>query len=129
MTAGYYDEDIADALEMIQEFGVQCMWSKATVALDDSTQPWLGGDDVPNVKEPFICFVPATTTASSGFGLTKFRPEGEVPSFRQFGLMGAQDFEPEISDKVLGPDGPLVLAAVDKLAPNGQTVLYILSIV
>jgi hypothetical protein len=126
---GLFDDEIATALELIEENGQVCDWHKDTVTLTDPTQPWLGGDSVPDVKHPSICFVPATDGAS-GFGLTKFRkPADDVPSFSTFGLMGAVDFEPAINDKVMRGSEPLVIVAIDELKPNEQTLLYILSIV
>jgi hypothetical protein len=129
MSVGVFDDEIATALELIEENGQVCDWHKDAVVLTDVNRPWLGGDSVEDVKHPSICFVPATDGAS-GFGMTKFRERGDdVPSFSTFGLMGAVDFEPELQDKVLRDGVPLVIVAIDKLQPNEQVLLYILSIV
>jgi hypothetical protein len=126
---GVFDDEIQTALELIAENGQVCDWHKDTTDLDDADRPWLGGDTVPDVKQPSICFIPATDGAS-GFGITKFRKAGDdVPSFSTFGLMGAVDFDPEVTDKVVRGGTPLVIVAIDKLQPNEQTLLYILSIV
>jgi hypothetical protein len=127
---GVFDEEIATALELIEENGQVCDWHKDTVTLTDPDRPWLGGDPVPDVRHPSICFVPATDTPS-GFGLTKFRREGadDAPSFSTFGLMGPVDFEPQVADKVIRGGTPLVIVAIDKLQPNEQVLLYVLSIV
>jgi hypothetical protein len=126
---GVFDDEIQTALELIEENGQVCDWHKDVTTLTDADRPWLGGDDVPDVKHPSICFIPATD-GGSGFGMTRFRKAGEdVPSFSTFGLMGAVDFEPELQDKVLREGEPLVIVAIDKLKPNEQTLLYILSIV
>lgn len=128
MTVGAYDEDIATALELIQEAGQQCVWRKQTTTAVDPERPWLGGEDVPVDHQPFIAFVPATD-ASSGFGMTKFRQGSDVPTFSTFGLMGPQDFAPEVTDVVLRGGTPLVIAAIDALRPAEEVVLYVLSIV
>jgi hypothetical protein len=126
---GVFDDEIATALELIEENGEVCDWHKDAVVLDDPDSPWLGGDSTPDVKHPSICFLPATDGAS-GFGITKFRrPGDDIPSFSTFGLMGAVDFKPEVTDKVLRGGQPLVIVAIDELKPNEQTLLYILSIV
>jgi hypothetical protein len=128
MTVGAYDEDIAMALELIEEAGQQCVWRKQTTTPADPDRPWLGGVDTPVDHTPFIAFVPATD-APSGFGLTKFRQGEDVPVFSTFGLMGAQAFEPEIADVLLRGGVPQVLAAVAEIRPAEEVVLYVLSIV
>ena len=124
---GYYDEDVATALELIEEAGVQCVWKKQSTTLDDADRPWLGGDDDPDSYDPFIAFIPATDT-SSGFGLTKFRQGEDVRDFSTFGLMGAQDFTPEVTDTLLRGGVAQTIVAVDEIKPADQVVLYILSI-
>jgi hypothetical protein len=123
---GVFDEEIEMALELIAENGQVCDWHKDTTTLTDPDRPWLGGDTVPVVKQPSICFIPATD--SGGFGITKMRKDADVPAFSTYGLMGAVDFNPQVSDKVLRDGTPLVIVAIDKLKPNEQTLLYILSI-
>jgi hypothetical protein len=125
---GVFDDEIATALELIEENGQVCDWHKGEVTLADPDRPWLGGDAVPDIRQVSICFLPATDGAS-GFGLSKYRAGEDVPAFSTFGLMGAVDFEPELHDKVMRGGTPLVIVAIDKLQPNEQTLLYILSIV
>lgn len=127
MTVGAYDDDIATALELIEEFGQQCVWRKEVVARDPD-QPWLGGNQTSDDHQPFIAFIPATD-GSSGFGLSKFRQGTDDVAFSTFGLMGAQEFTPEVTDTVLRGGTPLVIAAIDTLQPAEDVVLYILSIV
>jgi hypothetical protein len=125
---GVFDEDIAMALELIAENGQVCDWHKDVTTLGNEDRPWLGGETATEVLHPSICFLPATDGAS-GFGITKFRrPGDDIPSFSTFGLMGAVDFEPLVTDKVMRDGVPLVIVAIDKLKPNEQTLLYILSI-
>jgi hypothetical protein len=124
-----YSEDIAMALELIEEDGEQVVWQKVTTQLADPDQPWLGGgDSAPVNHTPFIVFVPATDGAS-GFGISKFRQGEEQTAFSTFGLMGAQDFDPQTTDVVLRGGQPLVIKSIDTLKPAEQVVLYILSIV
>jgi hypothetical protein len=126
--SGVFDDEVATALELIAENGQVCQWHKDTTALADPQRPWLGGASVPDVKDVSICFVPATDGAS-GFGMTKFRQREDVPAFGTYGLMGAVDFEPKVTDKVMRGGVPLVIVAIDELKPNEQTLLYVLSIV
>lgn len=128
MTAGFYDEDIQAALEMIEEFGVQCLWTKDAAPPTDPDRPWLGGAPDPDDHQPFICFVPASSVSTSGFGLSKYMRDTEVADFSTFGLMGAQSFTPELTDKVTLNGKAIVVVAVDTLAPAGDPVLHILSI-
>lgn len=124
-----YDEDIAAALEMIQEFGQLCTWQKQVSTPTDPAHPWFGGEAPPQDFNPYIVFLPATDSASSGFGLTKFRKGEDVPAFSTFGLMGAQDFTPEVADKLFRAGLALTVVGVDTIAPADKPVLHILSIV
>lgn len=122
-----YDDDIAMALEMVEEFGQQCQWQQIVTTLTDPNKPWLGGVDVPVSHQPFICFLPATDS-NSGFGISKLRSSEDTVAFSTYGLMGAQDFTPAVPDKVLRDGEPLVVTAIDVLKPNGFPILYILAI-
>lgn len=121
-----YSQEIADVLEMIEEAGVQCEWRKGDLTPDDQSRPWLGGDNEPDQPfTPFIAFIPAVDH-NFGFGIEKLS-QGST-SFSTFGLMGAQDFTPEVSDSLTRKGKPMTLVAVDTLAPAGDPVLHILSI-
>lgn len=122
----YYDEDIAMALEMIQEAGQQVQWQKTTTVLIDPERPWLGGNETTTVHTPFVCFVPE---GSGDYGMSQFIPQTEVGKYSTFGLMGVQDFEPRITDTVLRDGQPLVIETINTLKPASQIVLYILGIV
>lgn len=125
---GVYDRQIATALRLIERYGQVCEWHKDQVVPDDPNRPWLGGGTVPDPHSPSIAFLPATDGAS-GFGVSKFRgSDTEAASFNTFGLMGAQDFTPEVTDRLVRGGQPLVIVAVDTLAPNGEPVLHVLSI-
>jgi len=123
-----YDRPIATALRLIEKYGVECEWRKSEVVSADPDKPWEGGSQVPDTFNPFICFLPATSGASD-FGLSKFRTGTEQEGFSTFGLMGAQEFNPEITDRLTRDGNVLVLKAIDTLNPADQVVLYILSIV
>ncbi len=126
---GAFDDEIETAQELIAENGQVCQWHKVVTTLVDAERPWLGGEDVPTVHNPSICFLPATD-GGSGFGITKFRNAGDdIPSFSTFGLMGAVEFDPQVGDKVLRDGVPLVIVAIDTLAPAEDPILHILSIV
>lgn len=124
-----YDRSIASALRMIERYGVQCQWTSGKVVAADPDRPWLGGAAEPGTHEPFICFLPASTTAVTGFGLTAFRKDTDVGEFSTYGLMGAQDFTPDMGDRVLRDGQPLVIKNIDVLMPADVPILYILSIV
>lgn len=126
---GAYDNSIAVAKRLIAAKGMQCDWIKKQTVLVDPDQPWLGGEDVPTTYRPSIAFLPATDGAS-GFGITKFRDRGnDTATFSTFGLMAPQAFVPEVIDQLVRDGQPLVIVAVDTLAPAGEPVLHILSIV
>lgn len=126
---GVYDRQVATAKRLIAKNGKQCQWTKMTTVLDDPAKPWAGGEDVPQVFAPRIAFLPATDGAS-GFGITKLRDATQTAKFSTYGLMAAQDFTPDVVDMVTCNGVPLVIIAVDTLAPNkDEPILHILSIV
>lgn len=124
--SGFYDEDIAGALEDIQDAGVQCRWYKGAEAPADPDKPWLGGGAQADPKTPYLCFVP-DYEARAGFGLTTLS-QGDVPEASEYALMGAQDFEPEVTDKVLRGAETLTVVSVDTLKPAGYAVLHVLGL-
>ena len=119
---GVFDDEIAQAKEMIQENGQLCDWYKSGVTVPaPTTQPWITTDVPPNPAsyKVYIVFVSAKLPAIALLKGTSV-PEGE-----EAGLMAQViGFTPEISDKVVRGSKTYVIKDFDVVAPNGEIILY-----
>lgn len=122
-----YDEDIADAAAEIRENGelVTVELPSASVANED--QPWKEAEGVPaswndipllydiDESSPFRAYIRGTDIP---VGATLAYMPADVP------------FEPTQEHVVISPSrGRLKIDGFDKLAPGGQTILFILRLV
>lgn len=101
---GVFDEDIITAQELIAEFGAQVTWTD------------VNGD----VHTPTICILPPGGSAVWLSNVT----DTAVPKGSAYALMGAVDFEPTQGDIIETALAQYAVGPVDRLAPNGQIVLY-----
>lgn len=117
-----YDEDIAGAQEAIRDDGMPVVWVQ-------TLDPVNAGDEV----MPTTGFVPVEHPARMVFfpiGLVtarslSYRFGTDVPIGSEYGLLaGGIAFEPSLRDYVIRGTETLTIAHIDKLAPNGQAVLY-----
>lgn len=126
-----YSEDIADAQEMIDEFGQQCYWQKP--------EPVIGGTaaypEVGELPDPIpvkIAFFSGRDLNRGTYEFLALIPGMEVPDSGEVGLMaGGLSFDPEATDTLRRgtPDGAQVsIERIDRLAPDGTPILYYLTV-
>lgn len=128
---GVFDDDIATAKELIDEFGRTCYWQKPA--------PVTGG--VPGY--PTVGALPALIECKMAFfapkdldrGVQQFLdmiPGTEVPDNSQVALLaGGISFTPENADHIYfdtGRASGVSISKIDKLAPNGDAVLYFVTV-
>lgn len=121
-----FARQIATAQRLIKKNGAAVTWRKFVQPVDDNpANPGVPTNDDHPVT---VAFFPndklsLLTTLSMIAGT-------EVPSGRVYGLMGAVNFEPGMDDLIVGtPYGDLRLIdkyGIERLAPNGETILYTL---
>ena len=127
---GVYDSDIATAQELLKEFGRQCYWLKPPAMVElVPGYPTEGATPDP-IPVTMAFFAPKDLDR----GVSQFldmMPRTEVPDGAQIGLLaGGLTFEPENTDKIALTLGGTVLSIerIDLLAPNGDPVLYFVSV-
>jgi hypothetical protein len=121
---GQFDRQIALAQRLIKKYGEPCLWEPTgTPTTADPTKPWISADAAPVTPTPVsILFkrdnqdVFARLTAGSN-----------IESGGQKAIMAANSIVPSMTDSVVRSDGTkLALQSIDKLAPNGQVIVWFL---
>lgn len=121
-----YARPIATAQRLIAKFGASCIWTKPA-------EETVGGDPWRDVRigppEPHNVSIAFFSAKDLGYGSTlalAAMAGTEVPAHSQMGLMGAVDFDPELTDTVTFNGDTIDVTKIDKLAPNGDPILYFL---
>lgn len=127
-----YLEFIADAKELIEEFGQDCWWQKPAL-------PTVGGAPgypvagVPSQPHPcVIAFFSPKDLDRGVLQVMDVMPGTEVQDSSQIGLLaGGLGFTPENTDTIRrgAVDAqPISILKMDVLAPNGTPVLYFVTV-
>lgn len=126
-----YASFIADAKELIEEFGQDCWWQKPapTVAAVPG-YPTAGA-----VPQPIPCQIAFFSQKDLDRGVLQYMdvmPETEVPDNAQVGLLaGGLSFTPENTDTIRRgaiDAAETAIVKMDLLAPNGTPVLYLITV-
>lgn len=126
-----YADAIADAKELIEEFGQDCWWQKPapTVAAEPG-YPSAGA-----LPQPIPCTIAFFSPKDLDRGVTQFMdviPGTEVPDNAQVGLLaGGLSFTPELADTIrrgAANAREISILKLDLLAPNGTPVLYFITV-
>lgn len=86
-----------------------------------SDQPWNPVATPPVLTDVVICFLPVD---KDSYETLSFRAGTDLPKVSELGYMGAVEFAPNLKDVVVRDGVELSIAYIDKLAPNGQNILY-----
>jgi len=124
---GVYDRQIASATRMIAAKGADCVWRRPQRAKGgDAWNPQPAAPDDKRVK--LVFFSPKDIGRGSGEFLAALRGT-EVPTSSEIGLMaGGLDFEPSDADVIIRWDGEKGIKSIDRLAPNGEAILYFVTL-
>lgn len=124
-SGGYYADDIAGALEDIAEAGERCVWRHYGEAT--------GGTPAKPADRPYvdhdvdIVFLPIEGTGRAATAQTS-EESTEVKAGGVMGLMGQVPFTPDLMDLVTRKSGEVLRIrlhnGIERLAPNGDTILY-----
>ena len=128
---GVFDSDITTAKELIAEFGRTCYWQKPAPLVAASP----GYPSAGTVPAPVECQMAFFSPKDLDRGVQQFLdiiPGTEVPDNTQVGLLaGGIAFEPENTDRIYYDAGltrAVSIIKIDKLAPNGDAVLYFVTV-
>ncbi len=123
---GVFDRQVATAQRLIAKNGASVIWRKTLIPADDNpANPTAGTSQDFPVKIVFL-----TNEQVNLFTTLTMMKGSDVPTGKLYGLMGAVTFDPAIVDLIVGtPYGDLRMQdknGINRLAPNGQTILYTL---
>lgn len=117
-----FDRSIAVAQRLIKKNGEAVKWRVTTAPVDDPDKPWLKGEPTVVDHDAIICFLPVTQRMHEMLIYVK---GSEIIGGYTLGYMGAvKDFVPSPTDQVIRDGVAYAIEYIDKLAPNGQQVLY-----
>jgi hypothetical protein len=124
---GVYDRQIAMAQRLIAKAGADCFWRRPVRAEGgDAWNPQPAEPDDKPVKIAF--FSPRDISRGSGEFLAALRGT-EVPTSTEVGLLaGGLGFEPSDADAIIRWDGEKGIKSIDRIAPNGEAVLYFVTL-
>lgn len=119
---GVYDRQIAQAQKQIKKKGQLVTWTQTAAVVNDPSKPFITSDAGSPITYPvYIAFLSPRKGLSSVLAYLK---NTDVVQAGIRGLMGAVDFVPQITDKVIRNGKTLTIRNIDPLAPNGQVILY-----
>lgn len=126
---GVYDGMIASAKRMIAAKGAKCVWVQPVAEEDgDAWNP----QPAEPIRHPDIAiafFSPKDLGRGTGEFIAALRGT-EVPTSKEIGLMaGGLEFEPSADDTIERWDGVKAIETIDRIAPNGQPILYFVTLV
>lgn len=124
---GVYDRQIANAKRAIAAKGRACIWRAIdNDAPTDAAKPWKPGAVDPTDNPVSILFLPEGRSTGA---FLRALTGTDVQVGEDYGLMGAVDFVPTNRAEIYDETGTTLLRTVmvvEKLAPNGEAILYTL---
>jgi hypothetical protein len=117
-----FDKQIKSALRLISKNGQLVTW-RIVSEVKNTSSPWESDSQVLVNNTVSICFLPVNIKTLESLTLKK---DMEIPEGCVLGYMGAVPFTPNLNDVVIRAGVKLSVFYIDKLAPNGQNILYTL---
>lgn len=120
---GQFDRAIATAKKLIAKNGQSVKWRVVREGAPvDPSKPWKPSAPISNVEhDVFVCFLPVDKEMRE---FIRYIRGSEVATGSEMGLMGAVAFEPSQKDVVIRNGIEYRIKSIDRLAPNGDPILY-----
>lgn len=115
---------IATTQRLISKFGQSCTWRKTAVSTPNPAKPW---EMIPGAVTDATVKVVFVSKFKEHF-LLKYMANTEIPEGLFVGYMAAQSFTPAINDVLIRGSETLTIQAIDIVAPNGEPILYIVTV-
>lgn len=119
-----FDSQIETAQRLIALNGQDVTWRQPASVANPST-PWKPSNGAPTDYPVKIVFLPLDRV---GTALLRQLANTELAIGSEYGLMGAVEFEPNLTDTIIRDGKEVRIIAIDVLKPNGQIILYTLQL-
>ena len=120
-----FDKQLLSAQKMISKYGQLCTLRKITNGTPDPAKPWESVTPTTADTSVRIAFFP-NTKANNEF--LHYIPGTEVPAGVEVGYLAGDAPAPTLQDLVIRDGKTLSILSIDRIAPNGEPVLYILGL-
>lgn len=128
---GVYDRQIAMATRLIAKYGQECVWVQPG-AVAPGGDPWNPQPSEEEPAEPLTVRIAWFAPRDVGRGTEEFiraLTGSEVTEGTEVGLLaGGLSFTPDVTDTVMRGNEPSAITKIDKLAPNGEPVLWFVTV-
>lgn len=125
---GVFDRQVATAKRLIARYGQACQWQKPAPEIE--AEP--GYPNVGPLPDPVPVRIAWFSPRDLGRGTEEFMAAlvgTEVSGSSEIGLMeGGVPFVPDDQDSVIRDGQGLSIKKIDRLAPNGEPILYYVSV-
>lgn len=119
-----YSQQIQTALRLIAAKGMAVTFRKiANGEPDNILMPWRPGVSVNTDYPVSIAFFPVGRVKNE---FSHYAQDAETSISSEVGYMGQQSFIPVIKDIVIRDGREMSIKNIERLAPNGEIILYIL---
>jgi len=121
---GVFDRSVAQVTRQIKKYGELVTWKQVVQgAPTDLDKPWEPGTPIETEHLVKIVFLPILPGNKQW---KKYLSETEVIIGNTLGLMAAGEltFVPDLKDVVIRDSKQLSINSVNRLAPNGQNILW-----
>ena len=120
-----FDKQLLSAQKMLSKYGQACTLRKITNGTPDPAKPWEPVTPTTADSLVKIAFFP-NTRANNEF--LHYIPGTEVPAGVEVGYLAGDAPTPSLQDLIVRGGKTCSILSVDRIAPNGEIVLYILGI-
>ena len=122
---GIYDRQIATVHRMLAKYAPDSAnWIQVSQSTPNVSKPWEMASSV--TTSAFVDMVLTSPFRDQQF--VSYVAKSEVPEGCIVGLMGPQTFTPEINDTVEINGDTLKVESLDRVAPNGDVILWIVTL-
>ena len=126
--AGVFDDDIQTAKELIDLYGMDCLWQKAAPEVESEPgYPSTGA--TPDPLPVRMAFFTARDLNRGSEAFMAMMAGMEVSMSSEIGLLaGGLSFTPDDSDTIVRDGVGSAIKSIDRLAPNGTPILYYVTV-
>lgn len=120
-----FDKQLLSAQKMLSKYGKACTLRKITNGTPDPAKPWEPVTPTTADTSVKIAFFPNNKESNE---FLHYMPGTDIPAGVEVGYLAGNAPAPTLKDLVIRDGKTCSILSVDRIAPNGEIVLYILGI-